>query len=231
MCLEVTSYYDPQVGRFVNADDVNVLTTLSNQILGINLFAYCNNNPIMNKDKSGYFAFIWSVVIGAIFGVFVLYIIDLIINLITGIKKWWLPTSSLAEYLAAAAGGAIGATGIGKWAAVIASAVINGATYIANCISRRKPIKLLDFGMSLLIGIITGFIGGAGTNLSKKMGVINATRLKKITAVSSKRIAQYVKKIKNNIMGIVIDAIRNFLATAVGRLPGPAKQLARSWSK
>ena len=43
-------YYDPEVGRFINAD--RVVTEKS--INGYNLFAYCLNNPICNFDYSGY---------------------------------------------------------------------------------------------------------------------------------------------------------------------------------
>ena len=43
-------YYDPQVGRFLNAD--GYLFT-GRTMLGHNLFAYCNNNPIIYTDPSG----------------------------------------------------------------------------------------------------------------------------------------------------------------------------------
>ena len=53
-------YYDPEVGRFINADDTQQLKIpsdlscgLSNDVLIINLFAYCGNNPIMRKDPDG----------------------------------------------------------------------------------------------------------------------------------------------------------------------------------
>ena len=35
-------YYDPVVGRFINADG-----QLNGGLLGTNMFAYCNNNPVM----------------------------------------------------------------------------------------------------------------------------------------------------------------------------------------
>ena len=42
-------YYDPSVGRFLNADG-----QLNGTILGYNLFAYCESNPIMWYDPYGY---------------------------------------------------------------------------------------------------------------------------------------------------------------------------------
>lgn len=46
-------YYDPSAGRFLNADDSEILG-LSDSILGYNLFAYCVNNPINSFDRNGY---------------------------------------------------------------------------------------------------------------------------------------------------------------------------------
>ena len=45
-------YYDPETGRFVNADEASLLF-VSDIILSENYYAYCDNNPINNIDKSG----------------------------------------------------------------------------------------------------------------------------------------------------------------------------------
>ena len=43
-------YYDPATRRFVNADSY---AGTGQGLLGYNMFAYCNNNPIMYRDSSG----------------------------------------------------------------------------------------------------------------------------------------------------------------------------------
>ena len=45
-------YYDPEIGRWINAD--NMITTGSD-LTGLNLFAYCGNNPVNRVDPSGQF--------------------------------------------------------------------------------------------------------------------------------------------------------------------------------
>ena len=45
-------YYDPETGRFINADDTDYLG-YDDTPLSMNLFAYCENNPVFNLDKTG----------------------------------------------------------------------------------------------------------------------------------------------------------------------------------
>ena len=61
-------YYNPEWGRFINADDVALLS-MNNIILSCNLFSYCVNNPIMMVDTTGYWArAVIAGVSGAVFG-------------------------------------------------------------------------------------------------------------------------------------------------------------------
>ena len=43
-------YYDPEVGRFLNADG---LVSTGRGIDGFNMYAYCDNNPVMFVDPNG----------------------------------------------------------------------------------------------------------------------------------------------------------------------------------
>jgi RHS repeat-associated protein len=44
-------YYDPALGRFINADSY---ASTGQGFLGYNMFAYCGNNPCNKNDNSGY---------------------------------------------------------------------------------------------------------------------------------------------------------------------------------
>ena len=48
-------YYDPEIGRFISADDTQYLGA-SGTALGYNLFGYCENNPVNAADPSGEYA-------------------------------------------------------------------------------------------------------------------------------------------------------------------------------
>ena len=46
-------YYDPQLGRFINADDITTLDVTQIALNGLNLYAYCLNNPVNQTDDDG----------------------------------------------------------------------------------------------------------------------------------------------------------------------------------
>ena len=71
-------YYDPKVGRFINADQ-----QINNDLLGSNQFIYCGNNPIYRKDDGGE---AWGIV-SALVGGFVNSGIKIVSNVSSG-KKW-----------------------------------------------------------------------------------------------------------------------------------------------
>ena len=51
----ISRYYDPETGRFISADGIEYLDPET--LGGLNLYAYCGNNPVMNVDPTGKIAF------------------------------------------------------------------------------------------------------------------------------------------------------------------------------
>ena len=119
-------YYDPQVGRFISADSFYNLSS-SGTIISNNLFAYCENNPIMYKDVAGNFiGTVMGTIIGAVLGgiqakmegdnVWVGIGIGAATGLISGFTvDFAVSTGGVGPILLVAAGGAL-ANGLGYYA-------------------------------------------------------------------------------------------------------------------
>lgn len=58
-----TRYYAPVVRRFINADMPELAG--GGTFLGLNLFAYCTNNPVMNMDEESCLSNGWKIAITA----------------------------------------------------------------------------------------------------------------------------------------------------------------------
>jgi len=48
-------YYDPEIRRFISADDFGILSANSVGLKQKNLYAYCENNPVVRLDNGGQF--------------------------------------------------------------------------------------------------------------------------------------------------------------------------------
>ena len=68
-----TRYYDPTIKRFISADNYELVSELSQNFGELNLYTYCNNNPIMYTDPTGESIDFWKQFFGitVIVGLFV----------------------------------------------------------------------------------------------------------------------------------------------------------------
>ena len=110
-------YYDPAVGRFVNADDA-VYGLLTTNELSRNLFAYCINNPINMVDHNGHAA---ANIIGGIIGGVIGALLGYIVADALGLKGWKRWTLIGAVTIAGAVLGAI----LGPYIAKASKHIIN----------------------------------------------------------------------------------------------------------
>ena len=176
-----TRYYDPEIGRFMTIDDLSYLDPKS--INGLNLYAYCGNNPVVHVDYEGnawyeFWKWDWAS-IGKI-AVGVTIIAGLVVgSIFTG--------GMLSVVLAGAAIGAI-AGGIG---AGISTAVSGGSIH--------------DFANSFLVGTITGAISGAVA--ASNLGVGWQVAINSILGVANYVANQKLSGNDITLGGIVFNAI------------------------
>ena len=161
-------YYNPEWGRFINADTTAVLTVSpDNATWDKNLFAYCDNNPVSRKDDGGQ---LWNFVIGGIVGA--------VVGGASAALSSYKTTGSVdivAVTLGAATGavgGVLGASGI-HWAIQsLASAGISAVNSIGNAMVAGQEITARDVIIDAAIGGISSAIGyrvtkGAAANAQK----------------------------------------------------------------
>ena len=137
-------YYDPEIGRFINAD--NQLSTGSD-LTGMNLFAYCGNNPIMRVDPTGHAWWHW-----AIAAAVVVVAAAAVVVTAGGAAPALLAVASVANGVAAATTASTVAAGV-----FIGSATaFGGAALVAA--SNSKSVS--DFNEQGNWGTVAGTVGG-----------------------------------------------------------------------
>lgn len=211
-------YYDPEVGRFISPDTTDILE-VQDDLYDKNLYAYCDNNPVMRIDSSGA---VWHLAVGAVVGVATQFVADVGIGLATGSSFGEVISSlSLVDYAAAAIGGAIAASGIGFAGAVVANATLGGTTYLANCSYKGVKANKKDFIASTVIGGVAGAIGGSGANgknmrgvYSRSKQVINATKSVRKQAMYKAKVTgikqNITKSTGKTVLAGIVSNVSNF---------------------
>ena len=118
-------YYDPEIGRFINADDTAYLGA-DGTPLSYNLFAYCKNNPVSFSDPSGHFAFLpfWGAIVGGAIGGTVISTVSYVVgSALSGqeITSHGLINAAVTGAVSGAVGGAIGTIRLATKAATVAA--------------------------------------------------------------------------------------------------------------
>ncbi|MDY0209164.1 MAG: RHS repeat-associated core domain-containing protein, partial [Bacilli bacterium] len=168
-------YYNPEIGRFINAD--GLLGELGN-IQSTNMYAYCANNPVMYSDITG-FTPEWIEDIGRFFGGTVITIISVVstvatslLFLIPGASTIPLFTINMTAYGAMLMASPFSNT-IKSDMSLIAWNPFNGdvnAVVSSKDISFYKGVFTFRYGSSGGGGISFGFIGlGRGASVNTVM--------------------------------------------------------------
>ena len=147
----VTRYYDPVVGRFISQDALDYADPET--INGLNLYAYCNNNPISNVDPNGNAWWHW--LLGA-----VIIIAAVALSVVTA--------GVAAPISAALGGGMLGAIAGGAIAGAIGGAITSfGIGVAVQGISNGfTNIDWRQVGIQTAIGAVSGAVlGGLGAGI------------------------------------------------------------------
>lgn len=120
-------YYNPELYRFINAD--SQLNTVAG-VLGYNLFACCNNNPVKLTDPDGHFPFLAiTAAIGAVAGA----VIGGVRAAKSGKSVWKgaLKGAAIGGLIGLGAGAAAGVLLAGSATATVASVVIGAKAVVS----------------------------------------------------------------------------------------------------
>ena len=176
-------YYDPEVGRFITIDDISYLDPET--INGLNLYAYCGNNPVMNVDPNGNLFFLFSLLIGIAAGA-------LIGGTIGGVTAYFKGESFWGGVISGALiGGVLGGALItgGATMLAIAGKTVSGFIVASTLVGKTALVAGMAatvFNASMVAGsfayAINESINGRQVNLSEMLRQGITTGIKGINA-------------------------------------------------
>ncbi|MBR4891331.1 MAG: RHS repeat-associated core domain-containing protein [Clostridia bacterium] len=206
-------YYSAEIGRFINTDDTQIAIATQGEILGANLFAYCNNNPVMGVDYNGTIPIttiykILQGVLGGVLGAVFQYLSDLIMVKFFG-GSW----SPIYEYIISVASGvwdAISNTGFFK-----ALFIAVGKSILSQLLDKIF-YKIAFSGTRLIESIVVFLIEYI---LEKVIKVKVPSKIRDIKAKArslgikgTRKLTKYLEKVifKKNMINISIWNVKSF---------------------
>ena len=168
-------YYDPETGRFISQDSIDYADPES--INGLNLYAYCGNNPVMNVDPTGTF-FLACLIVGLIVGAIAGAVIGGVQAAEAGYTGWDLVG---AIFMGAVIGGAFGAMAgalVGLGGAMIGSGLsaISGAGGLLALAGGGTAAAAAAAGVAsvgLGVAVVGGGLAIAGLGVNALLGTIS----------------------------------------------------------
>ena len=153
---------------------------------------------------------------------------DVVLNLVNGKSKWYLPCSSLVDYISAAVSGAISMLSVKKLSTILSSS-ISGITYVLNQWTSGNKVSMFSLlstvGLSIVLDLV---FPGDGIDLSNRIGIIKTSKQKLKTLVSKNKIARYTEKIKTNINKMIKNAFYTLISNAISYAADKSKILKKT---
>jgi len=157
-------YYDSNTGRFISADTSDVLTATPNALTDKNLFAYCDNNPVMRADSDGEF---WHVLVGTVVGAVVSATAKIVTNVISG-DKWYNGIGVAAA--TGAISGFLSSVGVPAAVMIAADSALSAAQSIYDDVkSGDKSVANIATNAVISAGVSALFSAASGPSNGKQL--------------------------------------------------------------
>lgn len=181
-----TRYYVPEWCRWLNADSVDYLDPET--LNGLNLFAYCNNNPIMYTDPKGNLAFLTILIISVV--------VSLAMEAYEDIKEDGRlgGNKDILDYVGAFSSGVISSFGGGFVGTIFFGVVADSVDAWINGDMKENKFSLESSLVSNLIGFGVGVSIRAGASFIKAKTFTNMVGKK-----SNNLINNQLRPIANNL--------------------------------
>ena len=148
-------YYDPNIGRFINADGPEISVFSAINIKDSNLFSYCANNTVSHSDNSGYFI---NTIIGAIVG-----------GIVTAVTTDRSDENYVEKVFLGAAAGAIsgaavdiaiatGGVAAPLLIAAVGGAVANGVNYAGTQALDGEEVDPVEMSVNMAVGAVLNLV-------------------------------------------------------------------------
>ncbi len=197
-----TRYYDPVIGRFLTPDKIRYLDP--NTLNGLNLYAYCNNNPVMYSDPTGTYGLLTALAIGLIVGA--------IVGAASGVKEqvdkhgWDVDSWDVRQIALSTLGGAVSGAFSAASANPILGAFLGGIgdvleVWIVNDfnfdVETSVNVFLISVGSSLVGSMVgTAILDFKTSKIMNYSADIKGAKLAKIDGVNYKNLPSNAKRKK-----------------------------------
>ena len=207
-------YYNPQWRRFISPDDTAYLDPETPN--GLNLYAYCNNDPVNYADPSGHGAvaiLVAGFVIGAALGFTMSVSTQLIDNNydINSINPWLVVSDTIFGGIS----GLLASSGIGTLMSAFLGASLGGLQEVVSSIIEGEEINKFDVLVATAIGFIGAFILKAGVNAKQVSGKWSVINMNIKGSVGDRRFYMYTAKLTRLKREVAVCGI-NYIVSTVG---------------
>lgn len=221
-------YYDPSIGRFINADSIGLLGA-NRDFESFNLYAYCGNNPVLRADVGGG---VWELVakavtkiaVGALKGLAGQFVSDCVTSAMNG--EWTF--SSISTYVGAAVGGAVSEVIPVPYLSEAAGSAASTAVemLIDNITGNGEPVGFEEFVYETTTSAAVGALLGGPFNADLKQYDIDiladiGQKLGPTVSYIGKKIPTKCKKfVREAIVTLITSPISAIGTVMVEALPG-----------